>query len=239
MFLNPHPHVPRALTPRPSSHLTYLFLPTLLLHQLDVADHTFSPQVTTHLPSSEEAFASCQEEAACRLEDVFQGATYSSFAGAAVVCHVFNQIMQHVHRSRPDDRRGDYEYGRWWNRHRELDNLLSSAFMFLPERFRLPTHVRDPVAVHTNLNLHASLICLHNSAYEVAREHDLPAHIRHTTMTRLSTTAQEVVNIIKLTSHSSVGFVSAPPFPSTSHPSPRLHFFDLPRMPPIHTIHVC
>lgn len=116
--------------------------------------------------------------------------------------------MQHVHRSRPDDRRGDYEYGRWWNRHRELDNLLASAFMFLPEPFRLPRHVRDPVAVHTNLNLHASLICLHNSAYEVAREHDLPAHVRQTTMTRLSTAAQEVVNIVKLTSHSNVGFVS-------------------------------
>lgn len=165
-------------------------------------------QVTTHLPSSEEAFNSCQEEETCRLEEVFSGAPFSSFAAAAVICHLFNLIMHHVHRSKPDDDPENYEYGRYWNRHRELDNLLSSAFMFLPERFRLPQNVRDPVAVHTNLNLHASLICLHNSAYEMARDFDLPEHVRQITKARLSTTAQEVVNIVKLTSHSNPGYVS-------------------------------
>lgn len=121
--------------------------------------------------------------------------------------------MHHVHRSRPgDDDPGDWEHGRYWARHRELDNLLASAFIFLPERFRLPQRLRDPGAVHTNLNLHASLICLHSGARDMAREYDLPAHVRRATADRLATAAQEVVNIVKLTSHSHAGYVSPPVF---------------------------
>lgn len=125
-----------------------------------------------------------------------------------MICYIFNQILKHVHRSKPDDGRNDYDYGRYWTKHRELDNLLSSAFMFLPERFRLPGSLRDPVAVHTNLNLHASIICLHNSAYEMTKEHDLPDHVKQTSKTRVLTAAQEIVTVVKMTSHSNVGYKS-------------------------------
>lgn len=125
-----------------------------------------------------------------------------------MICYIFNAILKHVHRSKPDDGRDDYDYGRYWNKHRELDNLLSSAFMFLPERFRLPNSLRDPVAVHTNLNLHASIICLHNSAYEMTKEHNLPDHVKQTSKTRVLTAAQEIVTVVKMTSHSNVGYKS-------------------------------
>ncbi|KAI3397017.1 hypothetical protein diail_11344 [Diaporthe ilicicola] len=165
-------------------------------------------EVTTHLPSTEEAFNSCTGEETCRVEEVFTGSSYSSFAGAAVICVIFNKILKHVHRSKPDDGRDNYDYGRYWNNHRELDNMLSSAFMFLPERFRLPNNLRDPVAVHTNLNLHASIICLHNSAYEMTKEHDLPDHVKQTSKTRVLTAAQEIVAVVKMTSHSNAGYKS-------------------------------
>lgn len=145
---------------------------------------------------------------------MFTGSRYSSFAGAAVICHIFNLIMKHMHHARRDDNPQDFEYGKYWNRHRELDNLVSSAFMYLPESFRLPKHLKDPVAVHTNLNLHASTICLHNRAYEVAIEQNLPEHIKMVSKTRLETTAQEIVNIVKLTSHSNTGYVSINPVPA-------------------------
>lgn len=125
-----------------------------------------------------------------------------------MICYIFNAILKHVHRTKPDDGRGDYDYGKYWNKHRELDNMLSSAFMFLPERFRLPMSLRDPVAVHTNLNLHASVICLHNSAYEMTKEHDLPDHVRQTSKTRVLTAAQEIVTVVKMSSHSNVGYKS-------------------------------
>lgn len=160
------------------------------------------------MPSTEEAFNSCTEEKTCRVEDVFTGSSYSSFAGAAIICVIFNRILKHVHRSKPDDGRDNYDYGRYWNNHRDLDNMLSSAFMFLPERFRLPNSLRDPVAVHTNLNLHASIICLHNSAYEMTKEHVLPDHVKQISKTRVLTAAQEIVTIVKMTSHSNAGYKS-------------------------------
>lgn len=166
--------------------------------------------MTTHLPSSEEAFNQCREETTCRLDEVFTGSPYSSFAAAAVICHLFNQIMKHVHHAKQDDNPHDFDYGKYWNRHRELDILVSSAFMYLPDNFRLPKHLKDPVAVHTNLNLHASTICLHNRAYEMVIEHNLPEDVKLRSKTRLEATAQEIVNIVKLTSHSNVGYVSSP-----------------------------
>lgn len=186
-------------------------IPILVRGRAIIAETKMHAQVTTHLPSSEEAFNQGRPEATCRLDDVFTGAHYSSFAAAAVICHVFNRIMKHLQhdaRQRDGDNPHDYEYGKFWTRHRELDNLVSSAFMYLPEHFRLPRHLKDPVAVHTNLNLHASTICLHNRAYEMAVEHNLPEHVKMATKTRLETTAHEVVHIAKLTSHSNSGYVS-------------------------------
>ncbi|ROV90275.1 hypothetical protein VSDG_08186 [Cytospora chrysosperma] len=164
--------------------------------------------VTTHLPSSEEAFNQCREEKTCQLEDIFTGSSYSSFAGAAIICHIFNQILKHVHRSKPSDCADNFQYGPYWNKHRELDNLLSSTFMYLPEQFQLPKNVRNPVAVHTNLNLHASVICLHNSAYEMADEHNLPEAVKQMSKTRLLTASQEIVSIMKLTNQSNAGYRS-------------------------------
>lgn len=117
--------------------------------------------------------------------------------------------MKHVHHQKQDDNPENFEYGKYWVKHRELDNLISSAFMYLPENFRLPQHLKDPVAVSTNLNLHASTVCLHNRAYEMAVEHNLPEHVKMMSKTRLETTAQEIVNIVKLTSHTKAGYVSA------------------------------
>lgn len=86
--------------------------------------------------------------------------------------------------------------------------MISSLFMFLPERFRLPNNVRDPVAVHANLNLHASVICLHNSAYEMAEEHNLPGSLKQALRARLQGAASEVVAIVKMTAAQHHGYVS-------------------------------
>lgn len=138
--------------------------------------------------------------------DAFTGAQYSTFAGTVTICHIFNQILKHVHVRKRNERPEDFGYGAFWNRHRELDTLLGSAFMFLPERFRLPQHIRDPIAVQTNLNLHASVICLHNAALEKAAEHKINPQVK-TSEDRLAAAAQEIVNIMKLTSHVHAGYV--------------------------------
>jgi hypothetical protein len=163
--------------------------------------------VTTRLPSSEEAFKHGREEKTPTLKEAIDGATYSTFAGAVIICHLFKQILKHVHRPTPNDRVQDVEYGEFWKRHRDIDNTLSSAFMFLPERFRLPKNIRDPVAVQTNLNLHASVICLHNAARDAADKFHLSGQIKRMSLDRSLTAAQEIINIMKLTSHLTNGFV--------------------------------
>jgi hypothetical protein len=102
--------------------------------------------------------------------------------------------------------------GPFWIRHRELDNQLLSLFMFLPEQFRLPQHIREPVAIHTNLNLHASVICLHHAAIEMSTKYDLPQSLKQGSISRLRTAADEIANIIKMTVHNQSSFVSTRPY---------------------------
>ena len=141
---------------------------------------------------------------------MFSGEGYSTFAGAVVTVHIFIQLLNHIHRAAPNDLPGDLQHGKFWQRHREIDTNLSSAFMFLPERFRLPKYIRDPVAVHQNLNLHASVICLHNAACDKADKFHLPSHIKQASRTRCLTAAYEIVNIMKMTSHISIRYVRNP-----------------------------
>ncbi|KAK4123274.1 hypothetical protein N657DRAFT_664318 [Parathielavia appendiculata] len=157
-------------------------------------------QITTHLPASEDAFQNGVEEKSATLHDAFRGANYSNFAANVLVCHIFARLMKHAHRPLPDDHPEDPENGAFWKRHRELDNMLSSTFMFLPERFRLRSNRRDPVAVQTNLNLHAAVICLHHAARDKADKFKL-AGIRQSSRTRALTAAQEIVDIMKATGH--------------------------------------
>ncbi|GAW11180.1 hypothetical protein ANO14919_005220 [Xylariales sp. No.14919] len=169
-------------------------------HLIDMA------QVTTHLPSTEAAFCNGEPMEACNIHDVFKGDhSYSSFAGSIVVCHLFNLILKHAHRPTENDNPENYEYGEYWKRHRDIDNTLSSAFMFLPESFRLPENYRESTAVNTNLNLHASIICLHHAALERIETYNLPESAKRMSEDRLGAAAQEIVNIMKLTSHLSSG----------------------------------
>lgn len=168
-----------------------------------------SSEVTTRLPSSEQAFTTGTEEETAFMDDIFQGATYSGFAGTIVICRLFKAIMHHVHRSKPNDRPSDLMGGPFWIRHRTLDNELSSVFVFLPEKFRLPANVRDPSALHTNLNLHASVICLHHAAIEKADKYRVEGGIKQSSLARLKTAAEEIVNIAKMTFHNANAFVGS------------------------------
>lgn len=161
----------------------------------------------TRLPASEEAFVSGNEEKTVFLEEVFTGAPFESFSGAIVICEVFKIILRHVHGAKPSDHADDLLNGQYWKRHRDLDNKLSSLFMFLPEKFRLPQRIGDPAAVHANLNLHASIICLHHAAIETAEKYGFNENIKQSSLCRLRAAAEEIVNIIKMTSHHTSFFV--------------------------------
>jgi hypothetical protein len=166
-------------------------------------------QIMTRLPASEEAFASGQEENSPFLDEVMKGAPYGGFSGSIILSHVLKAIMSHVHLIRPSDRPEDAMHGAFWKRHRLLDNQLSSLFMFMPDRFRLPDNLRDPLATYINLNFHASVICLHHVALEMIEKHELDDSLRKDSRYLLKNAAEEIASIVKMTSHRSSLFVRA------------------------------
>ncbi|KAF4951809.1 hypothetical protein FGADI_7179 [Fusarium gaditjirri] len=167
-----------------------------------------SEDIATRLPASEEAFVEDRKEDAPFLDEAIQGAQYTGFAGTILTCEIFKIILRHVHRSKSDARNEDLMHGPFWSRHRDLDNTLSSLFMFLPEKFRLPENVRDLSALHLNLNLHAAIICLHHAAVEKADKYKLPDHVKQSSVTRLRAAAEEIVNIMRLTANGTLFFKS-------------------------------
>jgi hypothetical protein len=79
--------------------------------------------------------------------------------------------------------------------------------MFLPENFRLPENIRDVSALHLNMNLHAAIICVHHAAVEKAEKYKLPDHVKQSSVARLRAAAEEIVNIMRLTSNVTLFFV--------------------------------
>uniref|UniRef100_A0A8H7N8K4 Xylanolytic transcriptional activator regulatory domain-containing protein n=1 Tax=Bionectria ochroleuca TaxID=29856 RepID=A0A8H7N8K4_BIOOC len=149
----------------------------------------------TRLPASEDAFLFGQKEDAPFLDEVFTGACHSAFATTLVICHIFKITLNHTSR---------HSYGAaFWKRHKDLDHKISSIFMFLPERFQLPDYKSNPVAAHTNLNLHATTICLHYAAVEMVDKHSHPEGTKRQSLGRMRISAEEIVEIIKTISPNS------------------------------------
>ncbi|KAL7941825.1 hypothetical protein V8C42DRAFT_333826 [Trichoderma barbatum] len=157
--------------------------------------------IMTRLPASEEAFASGQEEDTPFLEEALKGASYGGFSGSLILNHILKSIMSHVHLIKPSDQPEDAINGAFWRRHRHIDNQLSCLFMFMPDRFRLPDNMRDPLATYINLNFHASVICLHHVALEVIEKHNLDAPLRKDSLYLLKNAVEEIVSIVKMTAH--------------------------------------
>lgn len=164
----------------------------------------------TRLPASEEAFASGQEETAPFLDEVMKGAPYSGFTGSLVINEMLKSIMSHVHLIKSSDQPEDPIHGAFWQRHRRLDNQLSTLFLFMPESFRLPENIRDPLATYINLNFHACVICLHHVALEKIETHGLDDSLRQECRNLLKNAAEEIASIAKLTSHRSSLYVRGP-----------------------------
>ncbi|VUC24913.1 unnamed protein product [Clonostachys rosea] len=160
----------------------------------------YSSEVMTRLPASEDAFLFGQKEEAPFLEEVFQGASHSAFATTLIICHIFKTTLKHTS--------GHSHGAAFWKRHKDLDHEISSTFMFLPERFQLPDYECDPVAAHTNLNLHATSICLHYAAVEMVDKHSQSEAIKQQSLGRMRISAEEIVGIINAISPNSLIYKS-------------------------------
>ena len=108
----------------------------------------------TKLPASDEAFDSGRAENTHLLGEAMtieQISSLSTFAGVVYVTHFFGSNLTHLHRPETDDDEENLQ-GKFWKRHRQMDNTLSNLLMALPAHLRLPAGVRDPNVVFINFS---------------------------------------------------------------------------------------
>jgi hypothetical protein len=132
----------------------------------------------------------------------------SSFGGQVLMACLFGHNWVHLHRPGPNDNPQDPFNGKFWRRHRSMDNMISNLSMFLPDHLRLPGNIRDSKVVCLNMNIHTSTICLHQAAIMKAEKYNLDASIIAQSQARCRAAAEEIVNIMRLISHYDIAQVS-------------------------------
>ncbi|KAB8291561.1 hypothetical protein EYC80_006362 [Monilinia laxa] len=161
-------------------------------------------KIKTNLPCSNDAFDLGIEEKTCSLADALtpEGAsTISSFAGVVLSACLFGQNTEHMFKSGPNEGANDVANGEFWKRHRKMDNVLSSTFMFLPDNLRLPAGLRDPNIVFFHMNIHCSIICLHQGAILTAERENISQSFIKQSEARGLMAAEEITNLMRLVSH--------------------------------------
>ncbi|KAH6706351.1 fungal-specific transcription factor domain-containing protein [Leptodontidium sp. MPI-SDFR-AT-0119] len=127
-------------------------------------------EILTSMPSSDSAFAQGIEEPTLSLKDLLldNGASRvtSSFIGTILAVTLMCRNFEHIHAESTPEELGSDKIPGFWKTHRKLDNLLSDAFMCLPEDLRISERLRDPNAFFLNMTMHAATICLHRAAVQ-------------------------------------------------------------------------
>ena len=114
----------------------------------------------TALPATDEAYESGTPQTTSLMGEALnhqQIASLSPFAGVVYVTHFFGLNLTHLHRPEQDDDEENLQ-GRFWKRHRHMDNVLTNLLLALPSHLRLPAGVRDSNVVFINFSGMASKV---------------------------------------------------------------------------------
>lgn len=159
--------------------------------------------IKTSLPSSEEAFEMSRPEQVMTLTEALSpagAAKLNSFSAAVLMSSLFGQNLNHLHR--PDEEDNDHDLnGKFWKRHRKLDNILLNTSLCLPPQLKLPEGLQSPSVVYTNMCIHTSTICLHQAAIFKADKNRLPGAVGAESKVRCITAANEIASIMRMVSH--------------------------------------
>jgi hypothetical protein len=177
-------------------------------HRLDERD------IMTLLPTSDEAFEKSRPQTAPSLEQAFQNAAakdVSSTSAVILISCILGRNLTHLHRPTPHDNEEDLN-GTFWQRHRQLENLLDNIALSIPDHLRIPSGLPDPNVIFMNMLLHTSVICLHQAAIFKADRNKLNVNIIHDSRQRCLSGAAEIARIMKMMSHVDLTTVSLPNF---------------------------
>ncbi|EFX04748.1 c6 zinc finger domain containing protein [Grosmannia clavigera kw1407] len=154
--------------------------------------------ITTLLPTSEEAFDMSRPEPGVSLQDAMCPSgigQLTSFAGIVLMACLFGRNLTHFHRPDADERDDDLN-GEFWKRHRNLDNILLNTLLGLPAHLKLPTGLQNPNIVFTNMSIHTSTICLHQAAIFKAEKNGLASSVSPESKIRCINAANEIASIM-------------------------------------------
>ena len=163
----------------------------------------------TVLPAGEENYEKSMPQQTQTFNEVMtpqQIQSLSPFAGVVYVTHFFGLNLTHLHRPEPGQREDDMA-GKFWTRHRSLDNSLSQTSMLLPDHLRLPAGLRNPNTVFLNFSIHTSTICLHQAAIFKAEKNQLPNRVVQDSRDRCIAAASRIAEIMRLSSDMDVATV--------------------------------
>lgn len=168
--------------------------------------------IMTDLPVDEISFETSKPRKSVTLRDALEpsGAQgISSFAAVVLLASLFGHNLTHLHRPGPHDNDDDIN-GEFWKRHSNMDNVLLNTALALPDSLRLPNGLNDPNVVFMNMNIHTSVICLHQAAIFKADKNCMPARISAESKLRCITAAAEIASIMRTVSH--IDMASMNPF---------------------------
>lgn len=120
---------------------------------------------------------------------------------------MFGRNLIHLHRGTVDDNEANLN-GKFWLRHRALDNTLLNIALSLPDHLRMPAGINDQNTIFTNLCIHTSTICLHQAAIFKADSNQLPSNVAAESKIRCITAAAEIASVMRMISHMDLSFVS-------------------------------
>lgn len=88
--------------------------------------------------------------------------------------HLLRECFEFNHSSPLQPGDGDFERTMFWHKYSQLETNLEVAFTTMPENLRCPENSYDTNAVKTNLELHASTLCLYRAALGRAQRENQP-----------------------------------------------------------------
>ena len=133
--------------------------------------------------------------------------TLSPFGGIVLMACLFGRNLIHLHRTDGDSHDHDLN-GSFWQRHRQLDNILLNTSLSLPHQLRLPAGINESSIVFVNMNIHAATICLHQAAIFKADKNHMSPQVSGESKRRCMIAADQIANIMKLVSHIDLSTVS-------------------------------
>jgi hypothetical protein len=168
-------------------------------------------QITTNLPTSEDAFEKGEICATMTLSsalDTEVSSNLSPYAGIIVIAALFGRLVVHLHRPSGQNHFQDLVHGEFWKRHRKIDSMFSDIVMLLPSRLKIGNSGKDDNFLFLRVTMHSLIIALHQAAVVKAETYHLDDYVIRQSQARSNAAAEEVIGILRQASSREIEEVS-------------------------------